>query len=193
MAKIGKQAQQLIDAQKIDVSKIVGTGKNGLIKLVDVRKYISNQTHEAKVIKDDKLAVVKDETGKAPVNTHLKFYQLTVSKNNGTYESWNYHFDFVKTGEVDMNRLAKFVAKTLFNMTDVLVRRGMKSSFSPSKPLWFEMNNGAEKVTLNLTMATQFKLFLKAKKGQNVRTQAEMINDIEGIFEMNNAVVSAEI
>lgn len=194
--KISKQVFEYAKEHNIDLKEIVGTGKDGNVLKNDLVEYIkkqakSEETVIAEVIEepeinyDDVLEIVK---GGKLQKTSMELYQMTNSKTKGEYKSWNLQFQFEQVGEIDVEKLARFVAGRLHNFTATLVASGVKSSFSPSKPLWFKVSNGKQKLDFNLTMASTWNIFVKGKRGKNVLQTSELINTIKTVFAMNEKV-----
>lgn len=185
--KATRQAVVMLDKSNVSIDDVKGTGTNGLVTVGDARLHLAKVTEvlDAEIITEE----VKEEK---PVNSRIKFYQLG-KKDGEEVETFNHIFDFKQTGEVDLKRLAKFVSNQLFKFTEVIMRRNLKTSFSPTKPMWFELQNGKEQIQLNLEVCRTWKMALKAKKGANPVSRHQMINDIEGIFEMNGTIEEATI
>lgn len=124
---------------------------------------------------------------KKGANTTIKFYQL--GKKNGEHlETWNYYVHIQRIGEIDTHKLALMVGRTLHGITELIVNSGVKTAFSPSKPMWFEVKNGDRIIdykdlnTAKSGVTTGMNLMIKGKKGKNLVTKTEMIQRVELAF-----------
>ena len=182
---ITKSALAVLTESGISTDDVVGTGADGTILKSDALAHLKalqpkEEVSDAEIIEPTEIVVPKY------VNTTLRLFQLTHSKTKGTYESFNYVMDFNQVGDVDLKHLARFVSSIVAKFTDTSMKFGLKTVFSPSKPIWFEMLNGTKKIQLNLSVDTRMTGELRAKRGAKVLNRAELVNNIEGIFEMND-------
>jgi|DEB0MinimDraft_6_1074348.scaffolds.fasta_scaffold00793_2 hypothetical protein len=109
----------------------------------------------------------------------IRFYQIGKSQGE-IVDTFNVQYaigDGTTLSEFDSEKFAAMTANKLLRLRtwcERLEKVGKRMSFSPSKALYFEYNNGEQVVKCNDFLARQIGFFIKAKSGKKLPTKTEM-------------------
>lgn len=110
----------------------------------------------------------------------ISFYQINSKTGAKTFNAV-YDLTNEEAQQIDYNRFASAMANKIIRFRELSQQakdNGYKLSFSESKPMYFEFNNGTSKVLCNEVQARQIGMFIKGKKGKNLPTKTQLKNAI---------------